>query len=212
MPSQKRVTIAQISDLHINRRVTQPIKDMLKRVLQKARPDVLIVSGDLANQPVWWQMRKAAKLVKEIQDACPAVRTIVIPGNHDYKFWGNIGLRRLSRIAFETYFRKHCLNRGVWWHVKERFGLALNALWWGGQDMREPVSAELFPDHPEWGLAVFAINSTSLTEMMAAGKVESHDLQQLYWQVDKASQDSGFAFCYKIALVHHHPAPIADAP
>ena len=65
---QKRVTIAQISDLHINRRVKQPIKDMLLRVLQKTHPDVLIISGDLANQPVWWQMKKAARLVKDIQD------------------------------------------------------------------------------------------------------------------------------------------------
>jgi|SRR5450759_602694 len=209
---QKRVTIAQISDLHINRRVKQPIKDMLLRVLQKTHPDVLIISGDLANQPVWWQMKKAARLVKDIQDACAPIRTIVIPGNHDYKFWGNVGLRRLSRIAFEIYFRRDGLNQGLWWHLKERFRLTLNALWWRGQAMREPAFVDLFPDHPEWGLAVFAINSTSLAEMMAAGRVESHDLQQLYLRVDEASRDPGFTFFYKVALVHHHPAPIADAP
>lgn len=74
MPPEKRVTIAQISDLHINRKVKQPMKDMLKRVLQKIDPDVLIVSGDLANQPVWWQMKKAAKLVTEIQKGCAPER------------------------------------------------------------------------------------------------------------------------------------------
>ena len=212
MPPQKRVTIAQISDLHINRKVKQPMKDMLKRVLQKIDPDVLIVSGDLANQPVWWQMKKAAKLVTEIQKECAPERTIVIPGNHDYKFWGNVGLRRLSRIAFEIYFRRDGLNQGLWWHCKERIRLALNALWWKGQAMREPVLVEPFQDHPNWGLAVFAINSNSLSEMRAAGKVNSHDLQQLYLRVDDASKDPAFAFSYKIVVVHHHPAPIADAP
>lgn len=212
MPLRKRVTIAQISDLHINRKVSKATTDMVKQILKKAQPAVLIVSGDLANQPVWWQMRKAAKLVREIEESCSPKRTIVIPGNHDFKFWGNVGFRRLSRIAFEIYFRRAGLDKSRWWHVSERLKLVMNALWWKGRAMREPVLVDLFTDHPEWGLAVFAINSNSLTEMMAAGRVESRDLQQLYSEVDKAAQNASFAFCYKVGLVHHHPAPIADAP
>jgi hypothetical protein len=48
--------------------------------------------------------------------------------------------------------------------------------------------------------------------MMAAGKVESADLQQLYAQVDDQAGSPKFDFLYKIAVVHHHPAPISDAP
>jgi hypothetical protein len=234
---KRRVTIAQISDLHINRKVKPAITDMLKAILQDVRPDVLVVSGDLANQPVPWQMKKAANLVREIWDLCRPARVIVIPGNHDVKFWGNFGLRRLTRIPFEIYFRRPELDGKPFWLSDSRSGwtsraraatrLALNALWWKGQEMREPVIVDLFPDHPEWGLAVFAVNSNSLAEMMAAGKVESHDLQQLYAALKNAEQPeeegkgSGqepqkkserFAFRYKVAVVHHHPAPIAEAP
>src|SRR6266571_177325 len=104
--SEKRVTIVQISDLHMNRKVKPEIVQMLKHILQQIRPDVLVVSGDLANQPVPWQMKKAAKLIREIWEVCTPARVIVIPGNHDFKFWGNFGLRRLTRIPFEIYFRR----------------------------------------------------------------------------------------------------------
>jgi hypothetical protein len=212
MPPQKRVTIAQISDLHINRRVDRNVTTMLTRILEKCRPDVLIVSGDLANQPVPWQMKRAAKLLREIVQRCAPKRVIVIPGNHDFKFWGNVGLRRLTRIPFEIYFRREGLDHSFPWRVWQFIRLALSAVWWRSSELREPVIADMFDDHPGLGIAVFAVNSNTLTEMMAAGKVESDDLQRLFTCLDKADESPDFAFRYKIAVVHHHPAPIADAP
>ena len=186
---------------------------MLKQVVRNFRPDILIVSGDLANQPVPWQMKKAAKIVRDIQQECandhPIFRTIVIPGNHDFKYWGNIGLRRLTRVPFEIYFRRDGLSHGFWWRVWMAFKLRFQALWWWTAAMREPLIFETFP---RLGLALFAINSNTLTEMMAAGKVESADLQQLYARHDQHADHPQFAFLYKIAVVHHHPAPISDAP
>jgi len=130
MPRQIRATIAQISDLHINRKVDPSVITMLKHLLQKITPspDILIVSGDLANQPVPWQMKKAAELVHDIEKLCKPKCTIVIPGNHDFKFWGNVGLRRLTRIPFEIYFRRNGLERTFFWRVKQAFKLGLNAL------------------------------------------------------------------------------------
>jgi hypothetical protein len=208
----RRVRIAQISDLHINRKIDPAVTRMLKTLLGKIGPDVLIISGDLANQPVPWQMRSAAKLVSEIQQCCARTRILVLPGNHDFKFWGSVGLRRLTRIPFEIYFRRNGLARSRGWRLKESLKLAVNALGWRGQAMREPLIVELFPDHPDWGIAIFAINSNTLAEMMAAGRVESLDLQELYSKNDRLSESPQYPFCYKIAVVHHHPAPIADAP
>jgi 3',5'-cyclic AMP phosphodiesterase CpdA len=207
---QVRATLAQISDLHISRKVDPNIVTMLKRLLQNIKPDVLIISGDLANQPVPWQMKKAARLVCEIEKLLNCRSTIVIPGNHDFKFWGNVGLRRLSRIPFEIYFRRAGLQQRPIWRVKESFKLALNALWPNGTAMQEPVIPYFAPD---LGLAIFAINSNTLAEMMAAGEVISKDLQQLFTAYEEAPKNlPEFEFLYKIAVVHHHPAPIADAP
>ena len=185
---------------------------MLKRLLVKFSPDLLIISGDLANQPVPWQMKRAAEFVREIREACNPVRVLVIPGNHDFKFWGNVGIRRLTRIPFEIYFRRSGLDKSMGQRVKETAKLAFNALGWRGRTMREPVLIELVPEKPGLGLAVFAVNSNTLTEMMAAGKVESRDLQELYRKVDDAEKSPEFAFRYKVAVVHHHPAPLANAP
>jgi hypothetical protein len=215
MPSV-RAKIVQISDLHMSRRVGDEVTGMLKQIICKLSPDILIVSGDLANQPVPWQMKKAAKFIHEIEQECkkshPILRTIVIPGNHDFKYWGNFGLGRLSRVPFEIYFRRGGLDHGFLWRCGESFKLLLNAAWWKGRAMREPVVFDPFVERPELGLAVFTINSNSLDEMMAGGKVESADLQRLYAQVDQQAGVSQFPFVYKIAVVHHHPAPIADAP
>ncbi|MBS1849419.1 MAG: metallophosphoesterase [Acidobacteria bacterium] len=212
MKPSVRTTIAQISDLHINRKTGTQVPGMLKQILAQVRPDILIVSGDLANQPVFWQMRKAARLLEELQAECKPARTIVIPGNHDFKLWGNVGLRRITRIPFEIYFRRDGLHKGFWWRTRESAKLLANALWWKGSAMREPVLVDFFEERPQAGLAIFAVNSNTLTEMMAAGKVESQDLQQLFREVSKAEGAADFPFRYKIALVHHHPAPIADAP
>jgi len=213
MPA-KRATIVQISDLHMNRKVDKSIIKMLNSIIVEVNPDILIVSGDLANQPFPWQMKRAARVVREIEQSARPSRTIVIPGNHDYKLWGSVGLRRLTRIPFEIYFRKSGLDHKWWWRVVESAKLSLNALWWKGTEMREPVQAHVLEERPELGVALFTINTNSLTEMMAAGKVESKDFQELYSKFDTVASrmHPTFDFYYKIAIVHHHPAPIADAP
>ena len=53
--------------------------------------------------------------------------------------------------------------------------------------MREPLIVDLFPDELNFGLALFAINSNTLTEMMAAGMVEPQDLQELFRRFDDMS-------------------------
>ena len=70
-----RAKIVQISDLHMNRNVRRELTDMLKKIVRKISPDILIVSGDLADQPVPWQMKKAANVVRGIEQECANDRT-----------------------------------------------------------------------------------------------------------------------------------------
>jgi hypothetical protein len=116
---EKRVTIAQISDLHMNRKVKRAVTDMLLQILKQIRPDILVVSGDLANQPVPWQMKKAARFVREIKDVCHPARVIVIPGNHDVKFWGMLasGGSPVSRLKSPSGGLTSTTHR---WHADSR--------------------------------------------------------------------------------------------
>lgn len=181
---------------------------MVKMIAAKQQPDLLIVSGDLVNQPVPWQMRRAARFVEELRDVCPKdTKVIVIPGNHDFKFYGNIGLRRFTRIPFEIYFRRDGLNKTLPQRAWDYLVLSLHALYPRSRLLREPLQFEYIA---EKGLAVAAFNSNTLVEMMAAGRVENRDLQAFYGSYDKAAQTPAFAFSYKLAVVHHHAAPLAD--
>ena len=203
-----RTTLIQISDLHLNLFSDKAVQAMVKVIVAKEQPDLLIVSGDLANQPVPWQMKRAAKFVRDIHSLCPEKTFLmVIAGNHDFKFWGNVGLRRLSRIPFEIYFRLDGLKYGFFWRCGQAFRLGLHALLPWSQQLREPLQ---FHDLKDVGITLVGLNSNTLSEMMAAGQVESGDLQDLFAKCNEAGKNPAFGFRYKIAVVHHHPAPIAD--
>lgn len=204
--AEKRATIAHISDLHISRKTSRDVAAMLKRVLKTVDPDILVVSGDLANQPVPWQMRKAAALLKEIVEECQPGRVIVIPGNHDFKLWGNLGLLRFSRIPFEIFFRPTEPPRSPWARAVLLFE---NALQYKGAAMREPATLDRFA---ELGIALFTINSNTPGFTMAGGKVNAEDLQQLYGKFDELAKKPEESLFYKVVVVHHHPAPVANAP
>jgi 3',5'-cyclic AMP phosphodiesterase CpdA len=203
-----RATIVQISDLHLHLRSDKSVQSMVKFIIGRERPDVLIVSGDLANQPVPWQMRRAAKFVRDVYSVCSEhAQLMVISGNHDFKFWGNFGLRRLTRVPFEIYFRLGGIKHGIFWRLVRYVGLSLHALWPWSERLRDPLQ---FLTLQNLGITLVGFNSNTLTEMMAAGRVEPKDLQDLYGRFDQSAADPAFGFHYKIAVVHHHPAPIAD--
>ena len=200
-----RATLVQISDLHLHLFSDKSVQAMVQFIVSKEKPDLLIVSGDVANQPVPWQMKRAAKFVSSL---CPNdTQLMVIAGNHDFKFWGNFGLRRLTRIPFEIYFRLDGLKYGFWWRCGRYLGLSLHALWPWSERLRDPLQ---FVTLRKLGITLVGLNSNTLTEMMAAGRVDATDLQELYGRFDQAGNDPSFGFRYKIAVVHHHPAPIAD--
>lgn len=226
--SNLRATILHISDLHFGRRFFfKQINEDIVRTLEslattkKITPDFLIVSGDVAEHPSPFAMRKAYDFICKLAKAANIApeNAMVIPGNHDYKRFGNVGLRRLTRIPFEIYFRKHwgeqddwdkrlAAVRGErgkrWWRYIKYCG---NALWPTGKGMRDKI---LKISDKERRLAIFGMNSTPLFEWfgMATGKVSNAHIQELRESVQASEKEPGEADVFKIVVVHHHPLPI----
>jgi 3',5'-cyclic AMP phosphodiesterase CpdA len=77
MPSNAKV-IAHLSDVHFGREDPEIVRGLLRSVAE-ARPDIVVVSGDLTQRAKKKQFRAAAAFLKEL----PRVPRIVVPGNHD---------------------------------------------------------------------------------------------------------------------------------
>ena len=76
--------LIQLSDLHIGGNYfRQEIFDtIVYEVKNKLRPDVILIAGDLTDEGLISQFRRASTEIKKLTEACPNV--IILPGNHDY--------------------------------------------------------------------------------------------------------------------------------
>lgn len=121
-------TMAHISDLHFGRvdeRLLGPLRDALAR----ARPDLIVVSGDLTQRARHSQFAQA----KAFLDSIPFPR-LVIPGNHDIPLYDV--LERVSR-PLDRYARWFGSEK-VPFHVDDTFAvIGFNTTWrWSVQDGR----------------------------------------------------------------------------
>ncbi len=88
--------IIQISDLHIGGLFKQETFDMLvKEINDDLKPDVLIISGDLTDDGLYFQFEKAKREISRF--TCKNI--IVFPGNHDYRHTGYMLFREFFPIA-----------------------------------------------------------------------------------------------------------------
>lgn len=89
-------TIAHLSDLHFGR-VDEAVLNPLRRCLERLRPHVLVVSGDLTQRAKPHEFRAARRYL----DTLPKPQ-IVVPGNHDVPLY-NVFQRFFSPL---TKFRR----------------------------------------------------------------------------------------------------------
>ncbi len=71
-------TLAHISDVHFGREDPEIVGRLLAAI-EDARPDVIVVSGDLTQRAKKRQFRAARAFLRDL----PKVPRIVVPGNHD---------------------------------------------------------------------------------------------------------------------------------
>ena len=82
----------QISDLHVGGLFKQEAFNTLVEEINELNPDAIIISGDLTDEGLVFQFKKASDEIKKF--TCPNL--IIFPGNHDYRHTGY--------LLFQKYF------------------------------------------------------------------------------------------------------------
>ena len=110
-------TLAHISDVHFGREDPELVPALLDSVAD-AKPDIIVVSGDLTQRAKKRQFRAARAFLQ----ALPQVPRIVVPGNHDVSATNLMErmarpLRRFRRYITEdmspTYVDAECALAGI---------------------------------------------------------------------------------------------------
>ena len=107
------VKIAHISDVHWER-LDADASRRLTNALTREKPNAIAFTGDLVDNP--WNLRQAKLWLLELCDACGLNRytdLIVVPGNHDYRLFGNVGFKPLTGLLFRHCFRSWLGRRVV---------------------------------------------------------------------------------------------------
>lgn len=100
------INIVHISDIHFDERDAR-VAERLAEAVKSVNPAFLVCTGDLVSQPLPHNVKKAKSWLDELAKACnvPDNRVLIIPGNHDYGFWGSFGVSFLSGFFFRRAFK-----------------------------------------------------------------------------------------------------------
>lgn len=98
--------ILHLSDLHFGAHNSN-LKDNLEVRVKALRPNMIVATGDLADQPDKHLLKEASDYLQGLAKHCVPSRTnvptlLVVPGNHDVKDWGLFGL---STSAYDDVFK-----------------------------------------------------------------------------------------------------------
>lgn len=90
--------ILHISDIHFGPHHAPEVADSVLALLERRRPDMVVLSGDLTQRAKPYQFRQARDFIDRIE-----VPTLVVPGNHD------VPMYRVWERVFAPYwaYRKH---------------------------------------------------------------------------------------------------------
>lgn len=176
--------IVHISDLHCkSSREWESSFDMLMDDVARNNPDLILITGDIVNNP----FKKSFVLFKNKLEAFCSdndidmdLDVVIVPGNHDFKFIGNLRLFKSSKLKDIIKFS-------------------------------EDKALGIFEKH---GVAIFPYNSIPSTEpFLATGKINKKEISKNRKIIDALEKKYGdlYSECLKIALLHHHPIPIASS-
>lgn len=194
-----RARIAHLSDLHFGppralhvdldsrtvglpRAFNEKLIEDLGSHLVAQQVDLVVCTGDIANNPLKKYLRKALNFLVGILDGSGLARTrlVVLPGNHDVSFLGNLGFKPVTSRAFRRVFSEWLGRR---YFLDAELGLFL---YW-------------FDSNPP-GFSSFARGDLDPDELRQFSKT----LSELYG----SPVSSQFSESFKITMLHHHPMPI----
>ena len=95
--------IFHVSDLHFGRPAVPDQIDAIEELIQKERYDVVAISGDVSQRARAGEFLRARSFIRDAQRVS---RTIIVPGNHDVRWWHaplGIGDDKKMYEAYRTY-------------------------------------------------------------------------------------------------------------
>jgi predicted MPP superfamily phosphohydrolase len=100
------IRIAHISDIHYDERdnrVLDPLRDAIKAV----EPNFIVCTGDLVSQPTSKNVAVAKEWLMGLAAVCAVTteKVLIIPGNHDYGFFGSFGISFVTGRPFKSAFK-----------------------------------------------------------------------------------------------------------
>lgn len=161
--------ILRIFDLHFGSGLEAQLRDQLEARCRQLKPHFIVVSGDLVDHPFPWLMARARCYLDKLASAAKGARLIVVPGNHDYKLFGNFGLRSLSRVPYQVYSQAE--GQSLTWQKR----LASTSVSWPARHSR----GALPQGHRETGRAGRTITPTAAFPSSASTRTHSARLSRL---------------------------------
>jgi 3',5'-cyclic AMP phosphodiesterase CpdA len=96
------ITVFHVSDLHFGWPAVPEQIDAIEQIIQMKKFDVVAISGDLSQRARAGEFQRAAAFIR---DARKVSKVIVVPGNHDVKWWkAPLGFRHKPSV-YENYRR-----------------------------------------------------------------------------------------------------------
>jgi 3',5'-cyclic AMP phosphodiesterase CpdA len=172
--------ILHVSDLHFGAH-NQFLESSLLARVQSIQPDLIVCTGDLANQPEKQLLTQALDYLNQLQQHCSPnsdadadrPRLVVVPGNHDYResgfLWrpfGNPYAKILDAQATDVYLERE----NIW---------------------------------------IFGFDSAAEGGVGGNGYISDQDIKAFHERCDYLNRTNPrFPRSFKIAAVHHHPFPV----
>lgn len=95
--------ILHVSDLHFGKPAVPAQIEAIEELIQSARFDVVAISGDVSQRALSGEMQRARAFIR---DARRVSEVIVVPGNHDVRWWMaplGVGRRKAMYESFKTF-------------------------------------------------------------------------------------------------------------
>lgn len=116
-------TIFHVSDLHFGRPAVPAQIEAIEQLIQNDRFDVVAISGDLSQRSRAGEFQRAQVFIR---DAEKVSRVIVVPGNHDVKWWrAPLGVGDKTQM-YDNYMRFISTNLEPVLHVPGATLVGLN--------------------------------------------------------------------------------------
>ncbi len=152
-------SILHVSDLHFGRPSVPQQIAAIEAMIQRERFDVVAVSGDISQRARPRELRRGRAF---LDDAARVSRVIIVPGNHDVKWWRaplGVGSVRAVYASYRAFIGPDLepvlhVSGATLVGLNTAHGVRAHTLTWNPRDIG--IVGDLRPSQIEWARTVFA--------------------------------------------------------